>query len=164
MINMNPFWSATISYFGFSKSDVSEIEEENIIRALKTRKYLHSRCIWVHPDFCGFCGVRVAQSLVFRRDHDRIVLAFTTTCAISTKAASSNPVHGEVYSIQHYVIKVCQWLAGLLFSLGTPVWVQTFWPLHCQSCYLWLLITSWYHQIFLMILKFMHKDFKISIP
>ena len=24
---------------------------------------------------------------------------------ITTKVASSNPVHGEVYSIQHYVIK-----------------------------------------------------------
>ena len=29
---------------------------------------------------------------------------------------SSNLVHGEVYSIQHYVITVCQW-----FSPGTPV-------------------------------------------
>jgi hypothetical protein len=29
----------------------------------------------------------------------------------------SNPIHGEVYSIQHYVIKVCQWFAtGLWFS------------------------------------------------
>jgi hypothetical protein len=25
--------------------------------------------------------------------------------AITTKVVSSNPVHGEVYSIQHYVIK-----------------------------------------------------------
>jgi len=25
---------------------------------------------------------------------------------------SSNPAHGGVYSIQHYVIKVCQWLAA----------------------------------------------------
>ena len=35
---------------------------------------------------------------------------------ITTNIVSSNPVHGEVYSIQHYV-KVCQWfVAGLLFS------------------------------------------------
>ena len=27
---------------------------------------------------------------------------------IITKVVSSNPVRGEVYSIQHYVIKVCQ--------------------------------------------------------
>ena len=34
-----------------------------------------------------------------------IVVGFTTTCAINTKVASLNTVNGEVYSIQHYVIK-----------------------------------------------------------
>ena len=34
---------------------------------------------------------------------DLMLVGFTTTCAIS--AVSSNPVLGEVYSIQHYVIK-----------------------------------------------------------
>jgi len=35
---------------------------------------------------------------------------------------SSNSAHGEVYSIQHCVIKVGQWIAaGRLFSPGTPV-------------------------------------------
>ena len=49
---------------------------------------------------------------------DRIVIGFTTTI----KAMSSNSAHGEVHSIQHYVIKVCQWrTAGQLFSPGTPV-------------------------------------------
>jgi hypothetical protein len=41
-----------------------------------------------------------------RRGRDRMVVGFTTTCAISayhSKVVSSNPVHGEV--IQHYVIK-----------------------------------------------------------
>ena len=38
-----------------------------------------------------------------------------------TTDVSSNPVHDEVYSIQHYVTKF-QWLAtGQWFSLGTPV-------------------------------------------
>jgi hypothetical protein len=33
---------------------------------------------------------------------DRMVVGFTTTCVpITTKVVSSNPVHGEVYSIQH---------------------------------------------------------------
>ena len=40
-----------------------------------------------------------------RRGRDRMVVGFTTTRAISaciiTKVTSSNPVHGEVYSIQH---------------------------------------------------------------
>jgi hypothetical protein len=41
---------------------------------------------------------------------------------ITTKVMSSNPVNGEVYSIQHYVIKFVQWLAtGPLFSPGTLV-------------------------------------------
>jgi hypothetical protein len=40
-----------------------------------------------------------------------MVVGFTTTCAITesvriiTKIVSSNSVHGEVYSIQHYVIQ-----------------------------------------------------------
>ena len=41
---------------------------------------------------------------------DRMVFGFTTICEISantTKVVSSNPVHDEVYSIQHCVIK-CQ--------------------------------------------------------
>ena len=41
---------------------------------------------------------------------------------ITIKVVNSNPVHGEVYSIQHYVIKVCQSLArGRWLSLGTLV-------------------------------------------
>ena len=41
---------------------------------------------------------------------------------VTTKVVSSNPVDGEVYSIQHYMVKICQWLATRLwFSLGTPV-------------------------------------------
>ena len=37
--------------------------------------------------------------------HDRMVVGFTTICA---KVLNLNPAHGEVYSIQHYVIKfVC---------------------------------------------------------
>ena len=34
-----------------------------------------------------------------------IVVGITTTCAI-TKVVSSNSVYDEVYSIQHYVIKL----------------------------------------------------------
>jgi hypothetical protein len=40
---------------------------------------------------------------------------------ITTKVVSLNPVHGEVYSIQHLCGKVCQWLAtGRWLSPGTP--------------------------------------------
>ena len=44
-----------------------------------------------------------------KRGGDRMVIGFTTTYAISahiiTKVVTPNPVHGEVYSIQHYVTK-----------------------------------------------------------
>ena len=40
---------------------------------------------------------------------------------ITIKVVSSNPVHGEVYLIQHYVIKNFSDTAGQWFSTGTPV-------------------------------------------
>jgi len=53
-----------------------------------------------------------------RRGHNRMVVQ---SVPITTKVASLNPVHGEVYSIQH-CDKVCQRLAtGRWFSAGSPV-------------------------------------------
>jgi hypothetical protein len=40
---------------------------------------------------------------------------------ITTKVVSSNPSHGEVFLIQHYVIKIVSVAAGGWFSMGTPV-------------------------------------------
>jgi len=41
---------------------------------------------------------------------------------INTKVVCSNPAHGEVYSMQHYVIKFLLVIAaGRWFSPGTPV-------------------------------------------
>ena len=46
---------------------------------------------------------------VIRGRRDRMVVRFTNTymraVPITTKVVSSNPANGEVYSIQHYVIK-----------------------------------------------------------
>jgi hypothetical protein len=56
-----------------------------------------------------------------RHGRDRMVAVFTTTCAISSyrhKVVNSNPVHSEVYSIQHYLIK---FVSDLRFSQGTTV-------------------------------------------
>jgi len=37
---------------------------------------------------------------------DRMVVGFTTNCAVTTiKVVSSNPAYGQAYSIQRYVIK-----------------------------------------------------------
>ena len=61
-----------------------------------------------------------------RRGHNRMVVGFTTTCAISSYhhlIVSSNSAHGEVYSIQHYAIKFVSDLrhvAGFLRVLLFP--------------------------------------------
>jgi hypothetical protein len=55
---------------------------------------------------------------------DRTVVGFThISVLITINVESSNPAHGEVYSMQHYVIKfgsnirqVCSFLRVLLFS------------------------------------------------
>jgi hypothetical protein len=50
----------------------------------------------VYLDTGGRCG------------RDSMVAGFTATVQsvpITTKVVSSNPVHGDMYSIQHYVIK-----------------------------------------------------------
>jgi hypothetical protein len=48
-------------------------------------------------------------TMISKHGRDRMVVGFSTTfmqsVPITTKVVSSNPVHGEVYSIQHYVIK-----------------------------------------------------------
>jgi hypothetical protein len=50
-----------------------------------------------------------------RHGRDRMVVEFTNV-------VSSKLIHGEVYSIQHYLINVCQWLTtGQWFYQGTPV-------------------------------------------
>ena len=35
-------------------------------------------------------------------------MSIVQSVPITTKVASSDPIHGEVYWLQHYVIKVCQ--------------------------------------------------------
>ena len=40
-----------------------------------------------------------------RHGRDRMVVGFIITYANSVHHVSSNPVHGEVFPIQHYVIK-----------------------------------------------------------
>ena len=56
---------------------------------------------------------------------DRMVVGFITTYAISAitfNVVSSNPIHGEVHSIQHYVIKFVSDLRRVGgFSSGTLV-------------------------------------------
>ena len=58
------------------------------------------------------------------RGRDRMVLGFTTTYSISfinTKVVSSNPPHGEVYSIHRYVkfFNGLRQVGGFLQESGT---------------------------------------------
>ena len=53
---------------------------------------------------------------------NRMVFGFTTTCAITINVLSSNLVHGDVYSIQHYVKKCVSYMLQVDdFLQGTPV-------------------------------------------
>ena len=67
---------------------------------------------------------KVVGPIAFRgsRGHDHMVVEFTTTCS-TTKVVSSNPVHGEVYSLQHYLIKLVsdfRQVSGFLQVLRFP--------------------------------------------
>ena len=73
-----------------------------------------------------FCNKAFLISIGGRRGRDRMVVGFTTTymqsVPFTSKVVSSNPVHGEEYSIQHYGIKFVSDLRQVGgFSPGTPV-------------------------------------------
>ena len=60
------------------------------------------KCMYIQIIWCYL------QYMRGRGDHDRMVVWFTTTVQsvpIITKFVSLNPVHSEMYLIQHYVIK-----------------------------------------------------------
>ena len=50
-----------------------------------------------------------------------MVVGITTTGAITTKVVGSNSVHGEVYSIKHYMIKFELLASSRWVSPGNPV-------------------------------------------
>ena len=65
---------------------------------------------WQSENFVGNAILVVSKVSRDRCGRDRMVVGFTTTChvqsaPITTKVVSLNPIHGEVYLIQHYVIK-----------------------------------------------------------
>jgi hypothetical protein len=68
----------------------------------------------------------VSSHLMSHCGRNCMVFEFTTTCAIkpiTSKVVSANPTHGEVYSIQHYVIKFVsdlQQVGGFLLVLSFP--------------------------------------------
>ena len=73
-----------------------------------------------------YCESTVSALKRGRCGRDRMIVGITTTCAISAfhhKVVSSNPVHGKVDSIQHYMIKFAsdlQQVCGFRRVLGFP--------------------------------------------
>jgi hypothetical protein len=58
------------------------------------------------PRYISYLHINI--SFRGRHGRDRMVVGFITTCVImpiTTKVVSLNPIHGKVYSIQHYVMK-----------------------------------------------------------
>ena len=49
-----------------------------------------------------------------RGRRDRMLVGFTVP--INTNVVSSNPIHGEIYPIQHFVIKFVSYLRQVVFS------------------------------------------------
>ena len=97
-------------------------------------------CPYYLPSFMKFCSVvsELRWQTVWRTDRTKPICLptkvgggrhnkgnnseTTNVRYFQIKVVISNPTHGEVNLIQHYVIKVCQWLAvGRWLSLGTPV-------------------------------------------
>ena len=75
-----------------------------------------------------------------RHGHDRMVVGFTTTWAITTKVVISNPVHGKVYLIQHYVIKFISDLrqvCGFLRVLQFPSSIKLTATILLKYCWKW---------------------------
>ena len=59
---------------------------------------------------------------------------------ITTKVVSSNPIHGEVYSIQRYVIKFVSDLrqvSGFLWVLGVPPPIKLTATIYLKYCSKW---------------------------
>jgi len=77
--------------------------------------------VWRNPEYNT---KNIIQRTRCRRGRDLIVVDFTVQSVhINTKVVRSNPVHGEVYSIQHYVIKFVndlRLLGGFLRVLRFP--------------------------------------------
>jgi len=76
------------------------------------------------------------------RGRDLMVVRFTTICAsvpIKTEVLSSNLIHDEVYSTQHYAIK-CHWLAtgrwfSPVFRFPPPIKLTT--KIYLKYCWKW---------------------------
>ena len=76
---------------------------------------------------CIYFILEYINTLRGRRGRDLMVVGFTTTCAISAyyhKSCEFETHSGEVYSIQHYVIKII----SDLWQVGGFLWVLQFPP------------------------------------
>jgi hypothetical protein len=95
---------------------------------------------------------------------------------ITTKVVSSNPVHGEVYSIQHFVIKFVsglRWVDGFIQILRFPPpikltatkWLKYCWKWQCRFILFLLQFFQMYNAYVLFQLSFLPdtNDWQASI-
>ena len=95
---------------------------------------------------CYMRGGRIFQIIfVYIGTFHRMVVGFTTL-PIITKVVSSNPPHGEVYSIQHHVIKFVgdlRQVGGFLRVLWFAPWIKLNWWLDLKKIiFTWHFATS----------------------
>jgi hypothetical protein len=93
---------------------------------------LYRTRIWLYNSACLKMAIKTfGWVLKILGGCDRMVVGFTSSCATSAYhtnvVRTSNPAHGKVYSIQHYVIKlISDWLynsACLKMAIKTFGWV-----------------------------------------
>jgi hypothetical protein len=104
------WWFNTLSYFDCCQQWIKSLSSSLISEKIVSLHYIQGH-----------------------RGRDRMVVGFTNTCAISaitTKVVGSNTVQGEVYLIQHYVIKFVSDLAEILLKVSLNTINQTKLTLH----------------------------------
>jgi hypothetical protein len=98
--------------------------------SIKTDEYLVLAIIYLkngsvgvkqHSLICSFKLVDIVRYLcMFSGDRCGCDHMDLQSVPINTKIVSLNPIHGKVYLIQHYVMKLVA--AGRWFSQGTPLY------------------------------------------
>ena len=92
----------------------------NVVRSNSAHGKVHSIQHYVEKKFSDLRQFRCFLWVL--RFPPPIKLTAVQSVPITTNVVSLNHVHGEVYWIQHYVIKfVSYFTTGRQFSLGTPV-------------------------------------------
>ena len=126
------FLTQKLSWSLVNKFPVSSCFKENYVKFSIYINFFSTSYFVINGDYISIALqnnelVYISIHLLYCRGrHGLMVVGFITTCAISaitTKVVSSNSIHGEVYLIQHDVIKFISNLhqiSGFLQVLWLP--------------------------------------------